>query len=112
MDLEFSRGEAQFENRLLRGALAKLGNAVIAFFWEGDEPKLGTLTVTLPDRSSSPLLGDRNRQLGLIIGSQLVAVTGKIALVSVNLPLGLGEPASRALVGLARELVNGLKENG
>jgi hypothetical protein len=66
---------------------------------------MGTLTVTLPDRTSSPLLGDRDRQLGLILGAQLAALTGKMALVSVNLPVGLGDELGRLLLELARGLV-------
>jgi hypothetical protein len=66
---------------------------------------MGTLTVTLPDRNSSPLLGDRDRQLGLILGAQLAELTGKMALVSVNLPVGLGDEAGKTLLELARGLV-------
>jgi len=105
MGLSLKSGEAEFEDTVLKGALTELENAVVAFFWEGAEPRMGTLTVTLPDRSSSPLLGDRDRQLGLILGAQLSALTGKMALVSVNLPLSLGDRAGRALVELARGLV-------
>ena len=104
MGLDFSTGEVAFQNKVLKGSVTELGNAVVAFFWEGDEPRLGTLTVTLPDRSSSPLLGDRDRQIGLILGAHLAAQTGKMALVSVNLPLGMGDAAGRGLL----ELVQGL----
>ena len=107
MGLNFSTGQAPFEDRQLHGAVAKLGNAVIAFFWEGEEPRLGTLTVTLPDRSSSPLLGDRDRQIGLILGAQLAAQTGKMALVSTHLPLSMGTAAGRVLLDLARSLLGG-----
>ncbi|MGD2200351.1 MAG: hypothetical protein PVJ38_01805 [Candidatus Bathyarchaeota archaeon] len=110
MDLELVKGEARFEDRPLHGALVELGNAVVAFFWEGEEPRLGTLTVTLPDRSSSPLLGDRDSQLARILGAQLTALTGKIALVSVNLPLGVGDAAGKALIQLTRELVGEVRE--
>ena len=104
MGLDFSTGEVAFQDKVLRGSVTELGNAVVAFFWEGDEPRLGTLTVTLPDRSSSPLLGDRDRQIGLILGAHLAAQSGKMALVSVNLPLGMGDAAGRGLL----ELVQGL----
>ena len=105
MSLGFTSGEALHEERVLRGAVAELENAVVAFFWEGEKPRMGTLTVSLPDRSSSPLLGDRDRQLGLVLGSQLSALTGKMALVSVNLPLGLGDEGGRTLLELARGLI-------
>ena len=105
MSLGFTTGEARHEERMLQGAVAELENAVVAFFWEGEGPRMGTLTVSLPDRSSSPLLGDRDRQLGLILGGQLAALTGKMALVSVNLPVGLGDEAGRTLLELARRLI-------
>lgn len=105
MGLDFSTGEVAFQDKVLRGSVAELGNAVLAFFWEGDEPRLGTLTVTLPDRSSSPLLGDRDRQIGLILGAHLTAQTGKMALVSVNLPLGMGDAAARGLLELVQSLM-------
>jgi hypothetical protein len=105
MSLGFTTGDARLKEKKLHGAVAEMENAVVAFFWEGKEPRMGTLTVSLPDRSSSPLLGDRDRQLGLILGSQLAALTGKMALVSVNLPVGFGDEAGRTLLELARELV-------
>jgi len=105
MGLDFSTGEVKFQDSVLRGSVVELGNAVLALFWEGDEPLLGTLTVTLPDRSSSSLLGDRDRQLGLVLGAHLAAQTGKMTLVSVNLPLGRGEAAGRALLELAQSLM-------
>jgi hypothetical protein len=111
MGLDFSTGSAPFQDRQLHAAIAELGNAVIAFFWEGDEPRLGTLTVTLPDRSSSPLLGERDRQLGLILGAQIAAITGKMALVSTNLPLAIGEGAGKVLLGLVREIIGRKRED-
>ena len=110
MSLEFTKKETRFDNKLLCGALAELSNAVIAFFWEGKEAKFGTLTITLPDRSSSHLLGDRNRQLGQILGAQLSKLTNKIALVSVYMPIGVGDIAGRILLDLTRELIDNEKE--
>lgn len=111
MGLEFSKGQAPFQDKQLHGAVAELGNAVIALFWEGEEPRLGTMTVTLPDRSSSALLGDRDRQIGLILGAQIAAQTGKMALVSTNLPLALGVEAGRVLLDLARELLDATEKS-
>jgi hypothetical protein len=105
MSLRFTSGEARHEERVLHGSATELENAVVAFFWEGEQPRMGTLTVTLPDKNSSPLLGDRDRQLGLILGAHLAALTGKMALVSVNLPVGLGDEAGKTLLELARELI-------
>ena len=107
----FKTSEATFENRRLYGAIAEFGNAVIAFFWEGDEPRLGTLTVTLPNRSSSTLLGDRNQQIGLILGAQITVSTGKIALVSTNLQDSIGDVLGKTLLDLARKILSGEKKN-
>ncbi|UCH58040.1 MAG: hypothetical protein JSV18_03865 [Candidatus Bathyarchaeota archaeon] len=107
MGLNLITRDAQFEDKQLHAAVAELGNAVIALFWEGEEPRLGTLTVTLPDRSSASLLGDRDRQLGLILGAQITAMTGKMSLVSTNLPQSLGDAAGRPLLLLARDIIGG-----
>ena len=112
MGLEFSTRDAPFEGKTLHGAIAELGNAVIALFWEGEDPRLGTLTVTLPDRTSSALLGERDRQIGLIIGAQISAQTGKMALVSTNLPLSLGTAAGKVLLDLARSILTAGKGEG
>lgn len=109
MDLDFCTSEAYFEDKQLHAALAKLENAVIALFWEGEEPRLGTLTVSLPNRTSSSLLGDRDNQLGLLLGSQLAAITGKMALVSTNLKLSTGDVAGKVLLGLAREIAGSVE---
>jgi len=105
MGLELSTAETLFEGRQLRAALLELGNAVIALFWLGDEPKLGTLTISMPGGVSSPLLGDRDRMLGQVIGERLAHLYGKMALVSINLPQGLGVSAGRILMKLMEELV-------
>ena len=105
MSQGFTSGETRYEERVIHGTVTELENAVVAFFWEGEKPRMGTLTVTLPDKSSSNLLGERDRQLGLIIGAQLSALTEKMALVSVNLPVGLGNEVGRTLLELARRLV-------
>jgi hypothetical protein len=105
MSLGFSTAETPFDDKRLKGAVAELGNAIIAIFWEGDEPRLGTLTVTLPNRVSSLLLGDRNLILGQLVGEQLAAVCGKMALVSTNLPLS-AEGAAKPLLDLAKKLAS------
>lgn len=107
MSLNFSTDEVTFEGKRLCGAVAELGNAVIALFWEGEEPRLGTLTVTLPNRVSSPLLGDRDRLLGQLLGEQLAAKYGKMALVSTNLSVSTGDAAGKTLLELARRLTSG-----
>lgn len=114
MDLNFYTCDAPFEDRQLHAALAKLENAVIALFWEGEDPRLGTLTVTLPNRVSSPLLGERDRILGQLIGEQLAVIYGKMALVSTNLKVSTGSVAGKVLLNLAREIaeLEGKKGSG
>ena len=111
MDLNFSTEDASFQGKRLHGALAELENAVIALFWEGEEPRLGTLTVTLPTKVSSPLLGDRDRLIGQLLGEHLAAIYGKIALVSTNLSVSTGSEAGSTLIDLARRLT-GRREMG
>ncbi len=107
MTLNFTTGEATFDGKRLHGAVAVLGNAVISLFWEGEEPRLGTLTVTLPNRVSSPLLGERDRLIGQLLGEQLAAAYGRMALVSTNLSVSTGTTAGRTLLDLARRLAGG-----
>ena len=107
MSLNFSTDEVTFEGKRLCGAVAELGNAVIALFWEGDDPRLGTLTVTLPNKVSSPLLGERDRLLGQLLGEQLAVIYGKMALVSTNLSVSTGSEAGRVLIDLVRRLTGG-----
>ena len=108
MDLDFFKGSIQHQDMPLHGAMAKLSNAVLALFWSGDTPLLGTLTVSLPDGGSSPLLGDRDRQMGLILGSHIAKETGVMALVSVHLPAGVGQDVGRSLLVLVRDLLERL----
>jgi hypothetical protein len=110
MDLGFLTREASFDGGRIGGALADLGNAVFALFWEGGEPRLGTLTITLPGRVSTSLLGERDRELGLLLGEHLSQLSGKMALVSTNLQASTGSRAGRVLIDLVRELVGALKE--
>jgi len=104
MDLNFSMEEAHLGEKRLHCAVAELGNAVLAIFWEGDEPRLGTLTVTLPGRVSSTLLGERDGLLGQLLGEHLAALHGKIALVSTNLSVSTGSEAGKLLIAMARKL--------
>lgn len=106
--MEFSTAETFFEGRRLKAALLELGNAVIALFWLGEQPKLGTLTISLPGGVSSTLLGDRDQLLGQMIGERLAHLYGKMTLISINLPPGLGFSAGRTLLELAGELVRGV----
>jgi len=106
MGLKFSTGETEYENMRLKGAVAELGNAVIAFFWDGEEPLLGTLTVTLPNRISSHLMGDKDRLLGQVIGEQLTVHYGKMAVVSTNISMFPAVTVGKNLLELARKLAD------
>jgi hypothetical protein len=110
MGLSFSTLGAKYMDTVFHGAIANLENAIVAFFWAGEEPRLGTLTVTLPDRSSSPLLGDRDRQMGLILGARLSSLTSKMALVSTNLPEGVDNETGKVVLDLAQRLLEDLKK--
>ena len=107
MSLSFRTESIEVDGKPLNGALTEMENSVLAFFWEGDKPKLGSLTVTLPDRTASQLLGDRDEILSKMVGERLVSRYGKLALVSTNLSLGFSH--GRVLIDLADRLA-GLKD--
>jgi len=102
MSLNFSNKSVTFDEKQLYGSIGELDNAVIALFWVGDKPKLGSLSVTLPDKSSSQLLGDRDEMLSKMIGERIASSFGKIALVSTNLPVGFD---GRVVLRLLNELL-------
>jgi hypothetical protein len=112
VSLNFLTLDVPYMDTVFHGAIASLENATVAFFWAGKEPRLGTLTVTLPDRSSSSLLGDRDQQMGLILGARMSALTSKMALVSTNLPEGVDDEAGKVLLDLVQRLLENLKESG
>ena len=90
------------DEQILHGALSELENAIMAFFWVGDKPKMGSLSASLPDKSGSQLLGDRDELLSRMIGERLSSKYGKIAIVSTNLPLGFD---GKQVLGLLNELL-------
>jgi len=98
MSLNFSTKSALVDDKTLFGSIGELENAVLAFFWVGDKPRLGGLGVTLPDKSSSQLLGDRG-----MIGERIASGYGKIALVSTNLPVGFD---GRVVLRLLNEMLS------
>src|SRR4030043_372267 len=58
MSLQWSEESIEHGGVVLHGALTDLGNAVLVVLWAGGKPKLGTLTATRPDGTSSTPLGD------------------------------------------------------
>jgi len=103
MSLNFSTKSASIEEKTLWGSIGELENAVLAFFWVGEKPRLGGLSVTLPDKTSSQLLGDRDEMLSKMIGERIASRYGKIALVSTNLPVGFD---GRAVLGLLNDMLS------
>ncbi|MCJ7573005.1 hypothetical protein MUO93_01925 [Candidatus Bathyarchaeota archaeon] len=104
MSLVFSTESVEIDGRRVSGGLLELGNAVLALFWEGERPVLGSTTLTLPSRVSSQLIGDRDQLLGQMIGEYLANRFGKMTLVSTNLPPGSASVAGKALIEMTRRL--------
>jgi hypothetical protein len=103
MSLRWSEESLKHESVVVHGALSELGNAVLAVFWAGEKPRLGTMTATLPDGTSSPLLGERDEVLSKIIGGKLASGRERLALVSVNLPPDWSD--GRPLMELTKRLI-------
>lgn len=102
MSLKFSEKTATVDEQELHASISELENAVLAFFWIGEKPKMGSVSATLPDKSSSQLLGDRDEMLSRMIGERLASKYEKIALVSTNLPRDFD---GRPVLGLLNELL-------
>ena len=107
MSLKFSEKTVTIDEKTLHGSISELENAVLAFFWVGEKPKLGGVSVTLPDRTSSQLLGDRDEMLSRMMGERIASDDEKMALVSTNLPIGFD---GKTVLGLLNELLNDGKE--
>jgi len=103
MSLQWSNESLEHGGRVIHGALTEMSNAVLTVFWVGDKPRLGTLTATMPDGTSSPIMGERDEVLSKIIGGRLSSVRGKLALVSVNLPPDMED--GRPLMELTKRLM-------
>ena len=102
MSLAFRVENMEVEGKTLCCGVLELENAVLALFWEGEEPKLGSTTVNLPGMASTQLLGDRDQLIGRVLGTHLAAKYGKMALVSTHISKGYGEEMGKTLLELAR----------
>jgi hypothetical protein len=111
MSLEFFTCKTSFEGKELNGALTEMENSVLFLLWEGMRPLLGTLTVTLPNRISSRLLGDRDALFGQILGEQLASYFQKMALVSVNLRTVKTDAAGSKILELVKEIIGERAKN-
>lgn len=107
MSLRFSTDEVVYGGLKLQGALAELENAVIALFWEGDKPSLGTITLTLPGGITSTLLGERHHVVGQLMGERLASMYDKMALVSMRMGISTEGKAVKMLLELLKRLMEG-----
>ncbi len=105
MSLAFRVGETELDGKTLHCGIMELENAVVALFWEGDEPKLGSTTATVPGTASTQLLGDRDTLLGRMLGTHISAKTGKLSLVSTNVSQGHSDALGKTLLDLARRVM-------
>jgi hypothetical protein len=104
MSLAFRVESVVVEGKTIHLAVLELENAVVALLWEGEEPKLGSTTVTLPEMASSQLLGDRDQLIGRILGTHIAARYGKMSLVSTHLSQGYGESMGKRLLELVKRV--------
>jgi len=93
-----------------------LSNAVLVFFYEKGDMKLGTLAVAMPRFGegtfiSSVLLGERNMVITRILAERVASFTKGITLVSTYLPEMQDTEANSTLMKLAQKLMEkaGLK---
>jgi hypothetical protein len=108
MSLEFLSDFIEVDGLRLYGYLSELENAVIAFFWTGETPYLGSVSVSLPNRTSSQVLGNRDEFLGKMIGERLALKYMKLGMVSIYLPIGLN--ANKAVFELSEKLAGENRE--
>ena len=107
MSLAFRVESMEVEGKTLRCGVLELENAVMALFWEGEEPKLGSTTVTLPGMASTQLLGDRDQLIGRVLGTYFAEKYRKMALVSSHISKGYGEEMGKTLLELAKRFTEG-----
>ena len=105
MSIAFQTGSVELEGRMLRCGLLELDNAVLALFWEGDKPKLGSTTIILPGAASSQLLGDRDQMLGRVLGTHLASKYNKMSLVSTHFSRGHSGEVGKTLLDLVKRIM-------
>ena len=107
MGLQFHVESFEVGESLIQAGLLRLENAALVLVWMGEEPKLGSLCVSLPGGRSTMVLGDRFEVLARVVCERVSHVLGCLALVSIHLPKGVEE---RGVVGLVDKLLGGLSE--
>jgi hypothetical protein len=105
MSLIFSIENTVFDNKQYSVGIAELSNAIIVLFWEGEEPKLGSTSISLPKLASTQVIGERDQLLGQMIGTQIASKYNKITLVSTYLQISKGERRDRVLIELLNRLL-------
>jgi hypothetical protein len=86
MSIKLSSEKVKIGENEIFGSFFEMENAVIVFIWEGPKPRLGTTSITLPDGTSSQVIGERDIMISKVIGERLAQRFGKLALISTNLP--------------------------
>ena len=89
----------------VQGTLIELENAVLCFIWHGEKPRMGSTVVTLPDGTTSQVIGERDQLTSRLAGERLAKSYSKLALVSTNLPADIqfGREFSQLLADLTRK---------
>jgi hypothetical protein len=108
MSVKFHSDSFEIDNQKVYASVSELKNAILVLCWIGDEPKLGSVTISLPKKTSSQLIGNRNEILGRMIGERLAKKSGKLAMVSTNLPIGFD--SSKKLFDLIDKLTGEYNE--
>ena len=110
MEPKIAKETLSWRGKTLNVYLLELENAVVGFFSEGEEVRLGTLALALPRGlppslgSSSILLGHRNAGIARILAEYLSSKHGKMALISVFLRREAEIADQKSLLQLAKTL--------
>ena len=105
---EFVSEEVRAGGVGLRGSVLNMKNAVVAFFWEGGEMRLGTLSVAIPGGVSSTIMGVRDSIIGRMLAERIAERVGKVAVVSVYLKTVSVDVAGKPLLELSSRLLSKL----
>ncbi|MBN1682687.1 hypothetical protein JW865_03950 [Candidatus Bathyarchaeota archaeon] len=105
MSVSLSTEDIFFEGKKYSVGVLELSNAVIILFWEGDDPKLGSTSITLPKLASTQVIGERDQVFGQMVGTQIANKFNKITLVSTHLQLSKSEGRDKVLIELLNNLL-------
>ena len=105
MSVSLSTEDIVFEEKKYSVGVLDLSNAIIILFWEGDDPKLGSTSITLPKLASTQVIGERDQIFGQMVGTQIANKFNKITLVSTHLQLSKSEGRDKVLIELLNNLL-------